>query len=139
MAAKAGGGGNDEPIADINIVPFVDIILVVLIIFMVTAPVLLKPSINVNLPKAGSGDNTSPSELSVSITADGSVSLNGKPSDEAGITAYSKDLAGKNPEVQAIISADKDVTHGRVVTIIDAIKGAGVKKFAITIDKKASR
>jgi biopolymer transport protein ExbD len=138
MAAKV-GGGNDEPIADINIVPFVDIILVVLIIFMVTAPVLLKPSINVNLPKAGSGDNTAPSELSVSITADGSVSLNGKPTDENGITNFSKDLVGKNPEVQAIISADKDVTHGRVVAIIDAIKGAGVKKFAITIDKKASR
>jgi biopolymer transport protein ExbD len=139
MAAKAGGGGNDEPIADINIVPFVDIILVVLIIFMVTAPVLLKPSINVNLPKAGSGDNTSPSELTVTITADGAVSLNGKPSDESAISTYSKDLAGKNPEVQAIISADKDVTHGRVVTIIDAIKSAGVKKFAITIEKKASR
>lgn len=139
MAGKASGGSNDEPIADINIVPFVDIILVVLIIFMVTAPVLLKPSINVNLPKAGSGDSTTPSELTVSITAAGAVSLNGKPSDEAGLTNYSKELVGKNPEVQAIISADKDATHGRVVSIIDAIKSAGVKKFAITIEKKASR
>jgi len=138
MGAKT-GGSSDEPIADINIVPFVDIILVVLIIFMVTAPVLLKPSINVNLPKAGSGDSTTPSELAVSITAAGVVSLNGKPSDEAALATYSKDLVGKNPEVQAIISADKDVTHGKVVSIIDAIKSAGVKKFAITIDKKASR
>lgn len=138
MAAKT-SGGNDEPIADINIVPFVDIILVVLIIFMVTAPVLLKPSINVNLPKAGSGDNTSPSELSISITANGDVSLNGKNTDEAALADYSKNLAVKNPDVQAIIQADKDVTHGRVIAIIDAIKTAGVKKFAITIDKKASR
>lgn len=140
MAGKASNGGNgDDPIADINIVPFVDIILVVLIIFMVTAPVLLKPSINVNLPKAGSGDSTSASELSVTITANGNVSLNGKPTDENGLSTYSKDLATKNPDVQAIISADKDVTHGRVVTIIDAIKSAGVKKFAITIDKKAAQ
>ena len=138
MASKV-GGNSDEPIAEINIVPFVDIILVVLIIFMVTAPVLLKPSINVNLPKAGSGDNTTPSELAVAITAKGDVSLNGKPSDEAGLATYSKELVGKNPEVQAIISADKEVSHGKVVTIIDAIKSAGVKKFAITIDKKASR
>jgi biopolymer transport protein ExbD len=138
MAAKL-SGGNDEPISDINIVPFVDIILVVLIIFMVTAPVLLKPSINVNLPKAGSGDNATPSELAVTITAKGDVSLNGKATDEAALSAFSKDLAAKNPDVQAIISADKDVTHGRVVSIIDAIKGAGVKKFAITIDKKAGR
>lgn len=138
MAVKT-SGGSDEPIADINIVPFVDIILVVLIIFMVTAPVLLKPSINVNLPKAGSGDNTSPSELSISITANGNVSLNGKPTDENALSTYSKGLAAKNPDVQAIISADKDVTHGKVVSIIDAIKTAGVKKFAITIDKKAAR
>lgn len=138
MASKV-GGNSDEPIAEINIVPFVDIILVVLIIFMVTAPVLLKPSINVNLPKAGSGDNTTPSELAVAITAKGDVSLNGKPSDETALATYSKELVGKNPEVQAIISADKEVSHGKVVTIIDAIKSAGVKKFAITIDKKASR
>lgn len=138
MAAKT-SSGNDEPIADINIVPFVDIILVVLIIFMVTAPVLLKPSINVNLPKSGSGDNTAPSELSISITAAGQVSLNGKPTDEKALSTYSKGLAAKNPEVQAIISADKDVTHGRVIAIIDAIKSAGVKKFAITIEKKAAR
>lgn len=136
MAAKL-NGNNDEPISEINIVPFVDIILVVLIIFMVTAPMILNPSINVSLPKAGSGDNTAPSELSVSITAKGDISLNGKPSDEAALGNYSKDLALKNPDVQAIISADKEVSHGRVVTIIDAIKSAGVRKFAITIDKKA--
>src|ERR1700760_2844229 len=98
MAAKT-SGNNEEPIADINIVPFVDIILVVLIIFMVTAPVLLKPSINVNLPKSGSGDNTSPSELSVTITATGQVTLNGKPTDETALGTYSKQLAEKNPDV----------------------------------------
>jgi biopolymer transport protein TolR len=136
MASKISGGDNDEPIADINIVPFVDIILVVLIIFMVTTPFIMKPSININLPKAGSGEDTTPSELSISITADGKVALNGKMSDEASIAAYAKDLASKKPEVQAIISADKEVTHGRVVSIIDAVKMGGVEKFAITIDKK---
>src|SRR4051812_34121101 len=116
MAAKT-SGNSDEPISDINIVPFVDIILVVLIIFMVTAPVLLKPSINVNLPKSGSGDSTAPSELSIAIQANGNVSLNGKPTTETELNTYSKELAAKNPEVQAIVSADKDVTHGKVVSI----------------------
>lgn len=129
-------GENDEPIADINIVPFVDIILVVLIIFMVTTPLIMKPSINVNLPKAGTGDETTPSELSIAITADGSLQLNGKPADEGSISTYAKDLAVKKPDVQAIISADKETPHGKVVSIIDAVKGGGVKKFAITIDKK---
>jgi biopolymer transport protein ExbD len=135
MASKI-TGDNDEPIADINIVPFVDIILVVLIIFMVTTPFIMKPSINVNLPKAGTGDDTTPSELTITIGTENRLLLNGKPSDEAAITTYSKELAIKKPEVQAIISADKDVTHGRVVGIIDAVKSGGVKKFAITIDKK---
>ena len=135
MAGKI-GGSDEEPISAINIVPFVDIILVVLIIFMVTTPLIMKPSINVNLPKAGSGDDTTPSELTLSISANGAVALNGKPSDEAAITSYAHDLIGKRPDIQAIISADKDVPHGRVVAIIDAVKSGGVKKFAITIDKK---
>jgi biopolymer transport protein ExbD len=135
MAAKI-GGEDDEPIADINIVPFVDIILVVLIIFMVTTPLIMKPSININLPKAGTGDETTPSELSISINAGGEILLNGKPADETAINAYAQELASKRPDVQAIISADKDVPHGRVVGIIDSVKSGGVKKFAITIDKK---
>lgn len=135
MASKI-SGDSDGPIAEINIVPFVDIILVVLIIFMVTTPLIMKPSINVNLPKAGSGDETTPSELSITIMTDGALLLNGKPSDEAGISTYATQLATQKPDVQAIISADKEVPHGRVVSIIDAVKSGGVKKFAITIDKK---
>ena len=135
MASKI-TGDNDEPISDINIVPFVDIILVVLIIFMVTTPFIVKPSININLPKSGTGDETTPSELSISIASDSSLLLNGKPSDEAAINTYAQQLASQRPDVQAIISADKDVPHGRVVAIIDAVKSGGVKKFAITIDKK---
>jgi biopolymer transport protein ExbD len=135
VASKV-GGDDDEPISDINIVPFVDIILVVLIIFMVTTPFIMKPSLNVNLPKAGAGDSTAPSELTVTIGATGALFLNGKPSDEAAITAYSHDLSLKRPDVQAIVSADKDVPHGKVVALIDAVKSGGVKRFAITIDKK---
>lgn len=135
MAAKL-GGSNEEAIAEINIVPFVDIILVILIIFMVTAPVLLKPSINVNLPKAGSGDNTTPSELSISIEASGKISLNGKAASEEEVKAFAQNLSQTSPDTQAIISADKDVPHGQVVSVIDAVKSGGVKRFAITIEKQ---
>jgi biopolymer transport protein ExbD len=129
------GADLDEPISDINVVPLVDIILVVLIIFMVTAPMFMKPTINVNLPKAVSGDNATPSLLSIGLSADGKLSLNGKFSDEDSIRKMATEQVQKNPEIQAVISADKDVTHGRVVSIIDIVKTAGVKKFAISIDK----
>jgi len=127
----------DEALSEINVVPLVDIILVVLIIFMVTAPMIMKPSINVNLPKTASGDKTTPTQLTITMTADGRVLLNGNPADDKTIADKSAEEFKKNSEIQAIISADKDVPHGRVMTIIDIVKVAGVKKFAFSIDKKA--
>ncbi|MBS1969923.1 MAG: biopolymer transporter ExbD [Bdellovibrionales bacterium] len=127
---------NNESIADINVVPLVDIILVVLIIFMVTAPMFIKPTINVNLPKAASGDQTAPSKLNIALTADGRINLNGTFVDEATVKQKAMDEVAKNADIQAIISADKDVPHGKVVGLLDIVKSAGVKKFAISIDKK---
>ena len=127
---------NNEAIADINVVPLVDIILVVLIIFMVTAPMFMKPTINVNLPKAASGDQTAPSKLNIALTADGRINLNGSFVSEEDVRVKATDEVGKNSDVQAIISADKDVPHGKVVGLLDIVKGAGVKKFAISLDKK---
>lgn len=127
---------DDEPLSDINVVPLVDIVLVVLIIFMVTAPMFMKPSINVNLPKAASGDKTQAGQLNISITADGRLNLNGSFVDEAAIAKKAKELFDANPEVQAVISADKNVPHGQVVGVMDTVKSSGVKKFAISIDKK---
>lgn len=127
---------DNEAIADINVVPLVDIILVVLIIFMVTAPMFMKPTINVNLPKAASGDQTAPSKLNIALTADGRINLNGTFVSEEDVRVKATDEVAKNADVQAIISADKDVPHGKVVGLLDVVKGVGVKKFAISIDKK---
>ena len=127
---------DNEVIAEINVVPLVDIILVVLIIFMVTAPMIMKPTINVNLPKAASGDQTTPSKLNIALTADGRINLNGDFVDEEAVKQKSLDEIAKNPEVQAVISADKDVPHGKVIGLLDIVKTAGVKKFAISIEKK---
>lgn len=130
------GGDNDEAISDINVVPLVDIILVVLIIFMVTAPMFLKPSINVNLPKAASGEKTTPSQLNITLTAEGKTLLNGIMAGDSQITTKAQEELQKNPEVQAVIAADTTVPHGSVVRLIDLVKSAGIKKFAISIDKK---
>ena len=137
MAAKL-GGQDDAPIAEINIVPFVDIILVVLIIFMVTTPFIVKPSININLPNAVSGEKTTPSQLNIIIGADGKTLVNGNPTSEESLSAIAKEILAKSPEVQAIISADKDIPHGQVIRIIDLVKSVGIIKFAISIDKKTN-
>ena len=122
--------------AEINVVPLVDVILVVLIIFMVTAPMIMKPSININLPKARAGDATALSKLNIVISKEGGLSLDGKSADEQQVQNAAMEESKKNPDIQAIISADKDVPHGRVVSVLDIVKAGGVKKFAISIDKK---
>lgn len=134
MAFKS--DSQDELLAEINVVPLVDVILVVLIIFMVTAPMIMKPSINVNLPKAGTGDATKPSKLNIIIGKGGELSLDGQSANDQQVQAAAAEEFKRNPDTQAIISADKDVPHGRVVSVLDIVKSAGVKKFAISIDKK---
>ncbi len=135
MAASLGGDA-DDPIATINVTPFVDIILVVLIIFMVTAPMIMQPSINVNLPEASSGESTLPTSLQISMSRDGTIQLNGAPSDLDSLASYAEKAVAEKPDLQAVIAADKEVPHGQVVSVIDAVKRAGIKKFAISIEQK---
>lgn len=134
MAAKF--SSDDQPISEINVTPFVDIILVVLIIFMVTTPIIMNPSVQINLPKAASGDETVPSQLNVSIDKSGDIYVNGKKSQLEELGTTTKSQVGQNVDLQAIVSADSDVSHGRVIEVIDAIKSNGVTKFAISISKK---
>jgi biopolymer transport protein ExbD len=127
---------DDEPITGINVTPLVDVCLVLLIIFMVTTPMIMKPSINVNLPKASSSDQSSPGELAITISKTGEIYANGKKVLEIELKDLAANLLATKPELQAMISADKDTPHGTVIGVIDIIKGVGVKKFAINIEKK---
>jgi len=133
MAAKA--GGDEEAISDINVVPLVDIVLVVLIIFMVTAPAMMKPSMPVQLPSAASGDESEPSLLQVAIDSEGQVFVNNHAAEEGEVRRISAEQAERNPEVQAVIAADREVPHGTVIRVLDWVKSGGVKKFAVTTDR----
>ncbi len=137
-AARSSFDADDEGrmITDINVTPLVDITLVLLIIFMVTTTYIVNPSIKVDLPKAASGTEQTKTTLALTLTKDGLLYLNGEKSDE---TAVSQHIAGelpKSPDLQAIIAADKVVPHGSVVRLIDLVKRAGVRKFAINVDSQ---
>lgn len=125
----------EDAIADINITPFVDIILVVLIIFMVTTPIIMNPSIKIQLPKAVSGEETTKTELNISIAKSGKILVNGTVVNDNSLEDKTKSLLKKNPNIQAIIAADKDVNHGTVIRVIDIVKSSGVSKFAISTEK----
>jgi biopolymer transport protein ExbD len=125
---------DDEGIVDINITPFVDVMLVLLVIFMVAATYIVKPSIELELPKAASGGETLDKTLSIALSVDGQLFLNGEKINHDALGIECAQLAKDNPKVQAMISADKRVLHGEVVKLIDLVRLNGVLSFAINID-----
>ncbi len=133
MGAKS--GGSPETISEINMVPLIDIILVVLIIFMVTAPAMIKPSIEVDLPEAASAEETTPSLLNVAISKEGMVMLNNEEVDEEGAKRIAKEEFERNAEVQAVVVADRDLPYWQIIQVLDWIKSSGIKNFAVTTDK----
>ncbi len=130
----AGGARKKGMITDINVTPLVDIMLVLLIIFMLTANLIAKQAIEVELPKAAQGSTPTPTTLAVTLTRDGQMYLNGQPVTPDGLRTSVKAALQKDPKTQAIIAGDKDVSHGRVVWVLDVIKSLGVVSFAIQID-----
>lgn len=128
---------SDEAITGINVTPLVDICLVLLIIFMVTASSLVKDAIEVELPRAAHGGETMPQEtFAVLVTRAGERFLNGAPIDDAGLVSAALAARAHGAEVQALVGADRLASHGDVTHVLDLLKGAGVVKFAVEIERQ---
>ena len=132
------GGGDDDAestmIAGINVTPLVDITLVLLIIFMVTATVIVNAGIKVELPKAASGSDQAKTTLSLTLQKDGTLYLNGERTNDQAVVRFIGENLPRTPDLQAVIAADRAVAHGDVVHVIDMVKRAGIRKFAINVD-----
>ncbi len=121
-------------ITDINVTPLVDIMLVLLIIFMLTAHLIAKQGIEVDLPKASQSASVAPTTLAITLTREGRLYLNGSPTSPADLRAAVQAAVAKDAKTQAIIAGDKHVSHGRVVWVLDLVKSLGITSFAIEID-----
>ncbi len=136
MAAKL-GGGDDDAIVDINVTPLVDIMLVLLIIFMLTSEAVSKkvkkPTIDIDLPTAASGEDKPGEPLSLVVNKEGALFLNGKEVSEADLRkAVRANVAVKGKgKAEAVLSADKRLSHGRIVRLIDMMRVLGVENVAI--------
>ena len=134
MASKL--DDQDDGINDINITPFVDVVLVLLVIFMVTAPVMMKESLKVNLPKTLTSELTTKADsIGVAITKDGQVLFNGKLLSDDNLKTELLRLAQSAPETNFLISADTDTRHGDVVRMIDLLKKNNLNRFALQVEK----
>jgi biopolymer transport protein ExbD len=131
----AGSSGRRRGIvAEINVTPLVDIMLVLLIIFMLTAHLIAKQAIEVELPQASQSATMPPSPLAVMLDRNGALYLNSVPVTADALRSAVAAAVKKDPRTQAIIIGDKAVSHGRVVWVLDTIKALGVSSFAIQID-----
>ncbi len=136
MASRIPSGDDGDIISEINVTPLVDVTLVLLIIFMVTASYIVKESIEVDLPRAAHAGEASGSILAVVLTREGQVYLDGARADEPELEARVRAAVAQDRETRAIISADRMALHGAVVRVIDLLKGAGVTRFALHIQKE---
>jgi biopolymer transport protein ExbD len=124
---------DDEVISAINVTPLVDITLVLLIVFMVTAKIIVAQGMPMDLPKAASGE-TVQTIFSVELSADGHTRVDSKAvaSDEA-LSPLARVAHNKNKDIRAVIRADNKVEHGRVIHVLDLLKREGVSKIAFAV------
>jgi biopolymer transport protein TolR len=138
MAGGVRSGGQDEmpTISEINVTPFVDVVLVLLVIFMVTAPMLVREQMNVNLPKANTGEKSASKSVAIVVDKNGEIRIQDRVVTLDALADEIKRLIAESPEAQAVISADQEAKHGDVVKVMDVLKSAGLNRFAIQIDRK---
>jgi biopolymer transport protein ExbD len=131
----AGTGKNDDDglIAGINVTPLVDVTLVLLIIFMVTAKIIVSQGMPMDLPKATTGEALQ-TIFSVELSVDGRARVDSEAvaNDEA-IGPLAKTAFSRNKELRAVIRADKKVEHGRVIHVLDLLKRSGIAKIAFAV------
>jgi len=131
MGARSTSTSSDDGmITGINVTPLVDITLVLLVVFIVTAKIVVAPAIPLDLPKASSGDDTQVI-FSVLMPADGQIMVNSAPIKSlTALQSFAKAEHQKHPNLRAVIQADGRVKHERVIAVLDSLKKSGILKIA---------
>jgi biopolymer transport protein TolR len=130
------GGRFGPSLSDINVTPLVDVILVLLIIFMVTAPMMTR-GIDVRLPKTESGSDATEERLVVTVDRDNTVYLNDRPVNLHLLTDRLKTEMKRTGIEFVFLRADQEVPYGRVMVVMDQIKKAGADRIGMVSQPSA--
>ena len=123
------GGQARQPMAEINMTPLVDVMLVLVIIFIVTAP-LMSQSIKVDLPQVKAQANeVKPDVIQLALDASGTLFWNSAPVDAAALPVRLAAAAARTPQPEVHLSADKEIRYQRVAEVMSAAREAGIQKF----------
>ena len=117
-------------LSDINVTPLVDVVLVLLIIFMVTAPMMSR-GIDVRLPRTAAGSDATEDRLVVTVDRDGTIYLNDRPVNAQLLTDRLKSEMQRTGSDFVFLRADQEVPYGRVMTVMDQIKKSGADKVGM--------
>ncbi len=127
--------GRYRPLAEINVTPLVDVMLVLLIIFMVTAP-LMTTGVSVDLPKTNATPLNNDSEpLTVSINAEGNIYLQDAAVDLPDLVSKLQAIAQNNPERRIFVRGDKDLAYGRIMQVMGTITQGGFTRVALLAEQ----
>jgi biopolymer transport protein ExbD len=122
--------------AEINIVPFTDVLLVLLIIFMVTTPLIIQGQVQVKLPKASSQAPLETKPVVLTLTSLGKLYLNDSEVGFDDLPSLLTQALKQSADKTVVINADQSSTHGKVVSLLDAARAAGASKLAIATQNK---
>ena len=139
-----GGGGNGRrssyrPMAEINVTPMVDVMLVLLIVFMVAAP-LLSVGVPVDLPKTqAQALNDDKPPLAITIKGDGSIYIQDSPIDESALVPKLQAITNNNPDAVIYVRGDQSINYGRVMEVMGLITQAGFTKLSLVSEMPRDR
>jgi biopolymer transport protein ExbD len=130
---------DDDAITGINVTPLVDVTLVLLIIFMVTAKLITGQGIPLDLPKAATAGATH-TTLTIAVDRDGKVLANGRAvTSDGALAAEARQALAQNPELRTVVSASAAASHGSVMHVVDTVREAGIARIAFAADKAPPR
>ncbi len=128
-----------QPMSDINMTPLIDVMLVLLVIFMITAP-LMSSSLRLDLPRAeGAQPSDAPQVLELAIDAQGRLFVGGSQLDEAGLGAQVQEAARRNPATEVQLRADRSVPYGRVAELIGQVQQGGLSRIGFVTEPAPAR